>query len=193
MTALQITVVAILDHATDFEWTVQGFGMLRLYIKDFGRLHIWDSALRYPDVSMVHNHSWDLQSTIVSGEVVNTRYKRIWTGDRYHGHRIVCGVTFDGTVEANLGTVNLSPELVETLGPGQNYKQEAHEIHRTDAADGTVTIMKRQLEDVAGQADIYWPYGTKWGSAKPRIATTEEITNTADRALVLLDSKSAAA
>ena len=66
--------VGILDNASSYKWSVQGFGMLRLYIRKVGRLHIWDNELRYPGVSVIHNHSWDLESTIIVGAIRNTRY-----------------------------------------------------------------------------------------------------------------------
>jgi hypothetical protein len=61
------------------KWTVQGFGMIRTYIpgpvydKQF-RLNVWDSRLRVPNVSVMHDHPWDMTSWIISGLMINTRY-----------------------------------------------------------------------------------------------------------------------
>ncbi len=178
---LRIAVLGILDNAAAYQWSVQGFGLLRLYIRDVGRLHIWDSALRAPNVSMVHNHSWDLHSTVIAGRLVNTRYKLVegYGGDLYHGRRLVTGY-HTRTVSA-LDDIQLAG-IGETYGPGDTYSQLANEIHRTDADDGTVTLMLRQ-EDENGQADVYWPAGTEWGTAKPRAATPEEVSATVTKAL----------
>lgn len=187
-TPLQVLTLAILDNQLAYQWSVQGFGVLRLYIRDVGRLHIWDSALRYPGVSMIHNHSWDLRSTIIFGCLVNTRYTTIppegyvpWPRpERYEGKRLITGYQTRDVVK--LEPVTLYPDVVETFRSGDEYAQKAHEIHRTDAFDGTVTLMLRK-EDENGQADVYWPAGTEWGTAKPRPATLEEIKSTVERAL----------
>jgi hypothetical protein len=67
---------AILEHAQDFTWTVQGMGFMRLHLAGHCWLHVWDSRLRVPGVSMIHDHlQWGLESTILSGSLVNRRYQ----------------------------------------------------------------------------------------------------------------------
>jgi hypothetical protein len=182
--ALRLAVIQILDHALDYEWSVQGFGMLRLYIRKIGRLHIWDDHLRYPNVSMIHNHSWDLRSTVVCGALANARYSRDDViGRPYKTHRMITGyncVTVSPVVD-----VRLLDHPIERYQPGDDYAQRAHEIHETLAKNGTVTIMQRN-EDDNGQADIFWPADCTWGTAKPRAATQAEIQSTVERALGLL-------
>jgi hypothetical protein len=154
ITALRLATICILDNAlsevnsgrTGFhgnEWSVQGFGMLRLYIRTIGRLHIWDSALRYPNVSMIHNHSWDLKSTVVAGCIRNTRFTREpLMGRKYVGQRLVTG--YNTRMVTPIEDVRLLDWPAETYLPGDVYAQRAAEIHRTDATDGTVTIMARR-------------------------------------------------
>lgn len=184
MTPLQTTTLAILDNAHSFKWSVQGFGMLRLYIRDFGRLHIWDDLLRYPGVSMVHNHSWDLQSVVVSGHLINTRFQIVKKdhplGRPYEGKRLVTG--YNTKDVQSLGTVDLYQYPLEDYFSGDTYRQVASEIHRTDAENGTITLMHRK-DDVNGQADVYWPAGTEWGTAQPREAMPGEIQIVVDRAI----------
>lgn len=169
---LQLAVVAILEKAKHYEWSVQGFGMLRLYIRNIGRLHIWDSRLEYPGVSKIHNHSWDLRSTIVFGELTNTVFGEHSRGVLFSGKRLVTGYqTRD--VQA-LPDTKLAIIDQQTFTPGDAYAQAASKIHRSDAVDGTVTLMERN-EDENGQADVYWLHGTEWGTAKPREATVAEI------------------
>lgn len=191
LTALQLATLAIVDEPLKFQWSVQGFGVLRLFIKDVGRLHIWDRALRYPGVSLIHNHSWNLESTIVAGELCNTRYveSRPATGlaltlDMPATHwkrRLLTGYQSKMT-EAPAEMVNLRRRHSEFYRPGDVYSQRADEIHQTDALDGTITIMRRD-EDVNGHADVYWPLGTEWGTAIPRRATPAEVAQTTQRAL----------
>jgi hypothetical protein len=173
---LQLAVLHILDHAGQYDWSVQGFGMLRLYIRKIGRLHIWDDRLRYPGVSMIHTHSWDLRSTIVSGNVRNTRFEEMDViGLPYHKQRLVTG--FQAHMVSEAKTVRLLNHPAEWYEPGDVYRQAGHEIHLTDAANGTITLMERR-EDENGEADIYWPLGESWGTATPKVATLKEILDT---------------
>lgn len=194
---LRLAVVQILDaavgqidheHSLYGNWSVQGMGLLRLYIRDLGRLHIWDDALRYPNVSMIHTHSWDLVSTIVCGQLSNFRYKEAVPSGYslpYKKQTIVCG--YNTRSASHVVDTHLVGDQIETLNPGDLYRQRATEIHQTLARNGTVTIMERR-EDGEGQADVYWPSDCSWGDAKPRLATLDEIRASCERALELLET-----
>ena len=103
-TALRLAVLPILQNWEYFDWSVQGFGVLRLYINEplrkaglkqrsIGRLHIWDTALRFPGVSLIHNHSWDLKSTVVCGSLRNERFEvtPVHLGVPYMRQRLLTG------------------------------------------------------------------------------------------------------
>lgn len=193
---LQLAVMSILDHATAFKWSLQGMGLLRLYVRDIGRIHIWDETLRFPHVSMIHNHSWDLKSTIVGGVLTNRKYvpvdmpfdvpanaNRANHCAKYHTKLFITG--YEGRPVDEQKDVWLTPLSPETFVPGTFYIQSAHEIHETDAVDGTVTILERQ-DDAEGHANIYWPAGTEWGTAVPRPATDAEIIQGVKKALEFL-------
>lgn len=183
---LRLLTLQVLDHAEKFSWSVQGFGVLRLYVRKVGRLHIWDDELRYPDVSMIHNHSWDLRSTVICGGLKNYRFlEDDLLGRPFWKQRLLTG--FDSKmVQSSPVLVKLDLQPIEHYGPGDVYRQAAHEIHRTEAENGTVTLMERR-EDSEGLADVYWPKGCTWGSAKPRPATTTEVARTVAKALRLLE------
>lgn len=189
--ALQLAIIQILDGAVGQldhglplygDWSVQGFGVLRLFIRKIGRLHIWTQDLRAPGVSMTHNHSWNLASTIVAGELRNTKFADFGpapsVGDLgrdlmlYNHMRLLTG--YESRPLSNPEVVILREYPGQVYRAGDTYVQAAEEIHRTDALDGTVTLMARN-EDTNGEADVYWPLGTEWGSAKPRPATPAEI------------------
>ena len=61
----------ILDHPADDGWTLQGLGMLRLYLTPTLRLHVWDSRYAVEGVSTMHNHSWHFSLYVVAGEIQN--------------------------------------------------------------------------------------------------------------------------
>jgi hypothetical protein len=178
MTTMQLAVLAILDNAEAYEWSVQGFGVLRLYIRKVGRLHVWDSELRYPGVSMIHTHSWDLASTIIFGKLRNTRFVEGLVGDRFYKHRLLTG--YQSKVLTPPSIVQLNAQPTECMQAGDLYVQKSHEIHLSDPDDGCVTLMQRR-EDENGEADVYWPVGEKWGTAIPRKATPEEVTRVIGR------------
>jgi len=175
MSPLQIAVRTILEQPLAYEWSVQGFGLLRLYMRNDARLHIWDKRLRYQNVSMIHNHSWWLHSTVVVGELRNRRYVRTGLGDdtAMWCKRLVTGYSTRDVSEPKL--VLMRALDVEFYRPGDAYLQAPNVVHETDADDSTVTLMKRNETEGDGQADVYWPADGKWGTAKPRPASTDEI------------------
>jgi hypothetical protein len=71
----QTLVRNILEHAADYPWRVQNIGVLGLWLDDRReyRLNVWnpDGALDDPPV---HDHPFDFTSTVIVGELVNTRY-----------------------------------------------------------------------------------------------------------------------
>ena len=73
--ALRAVVKTMLMYPHAFEWSVQGFGMLRAYFdKDkVYRLNIWDHDLAVPNVSVIHDHPWSFTSWIINGEATNTK------------------------------------------------------------------------------------------------------------------------
>lgn len=78
-------VLDLLKHPEGLPWTIQGFGMLRLYITDdqIWRLHIWDTEeMAVEDVTRTHDHPWDFDSRILSGELRNLRFENVVSGTR---------------------------------------------------------------------------------------------------------------
>lgn len=173
-----------LKHPENFKWQVQGLGMLRTYLREDWRLHIWDKSVRIPDVSPLHEHPWDLHSTIVAGTLYNTRYKPMATASRltqlYNGAVIKCGE--GACVLTDVQPYNLYAQLSEVYYDGQAYTQTKDEIHKTDAEDGTVTLVYRTFYPERDKARVYWTVGD-FVSAEPRRATSEEVERITTKAL----------
>lgn len=185
VTKLRTLVKIILSQSRAYQWTVQGLGMLRLYLGNEARLHIWDSELEYPNVSKIHNHSWrEFNSTVISGRIWNQKYVIDPSGSMYYRRTLVCGMNHEWAGEPVL--VNLSEDIPEIIDPGENYSQVADEIHETEAIPGTVTLMYREYDGPKGTADVFWPVDTEWGTAEPRAATEAEVIRTVNKALELL-------
>jgi hypothetical protein len=170
--ALQLATLALLDHGLK-DLSVQGFGMLRFYIRDVGRVHIWDSRLRYPGVSLIHTHAWDLRSTVVSGRIINQRFREGVIGERFHKKTIVTG--YNTRNASPIESVYLLREPREIYLAGETYQQAGHEIHQTEPNDSTITIMERSDAGPDHTADVYWPAGTEWGNAQPRRVALDEV------------------
>jgi hypothetical protein len=169
-------VLAVLEHWQNYEWTVQGFGMVRTKLGKDGRIHIWDSRLRTPLVSDVHEHPWPLHSTIISGELINQRFQRVEVASDeqsdegklpYYVQDLRTG---EGghLVEDTCAACFLVAEEPEFYLPGESYSQAPREIHRTQAQDGTVTLLERPMGSPLEETRVYWPQGLQWVSAEPR-------------------------
>lgn len=166
-------------------WSRQGLGMLRLYLdpERVYRLHVWDSCLRNPDVSPMHTHPWDLESTIIAGVYQQRRYKvpRLVDLGRsdirtatFNKVRIQCG---EGACTKEEPTkVELQLCDVETVLEGQTYTQSKDEIHESFPLNGTVTLTRRTFHPDREHADIYWPGNGPWIDAKPEIVPADSPT-----------------
>lgn len=170
----------VLAHASDYVWTVQGFGMMRTYLDEGKRfrLNVYHSALRVENVSDVHNHPWHFQSLIVAGELRNIPY---FEDDPFSGqsvgHNCVRIKTGEGGGPVGkMDRVWLTARKARTYLPGQTYYQAAPDLHRVEYIDGTVTIndrVKLCAEDMQ-EALVCWRDGN-WVNAEPRPAHSAEI------------------
>lgn len=163
----------ILENAEKFQWSLQGLGMLRLYLPGDARLHVWDTRFAFPGASPVHDHlQWGLTSTILSGRLTNYRYRE-GSGEEFHWARFKAG--YNAKQLHAPETTLLERQPAEIYRPGDSYSQAPNEIHETQADWGTVTLMQKRPTADGETARIFWPAGTVWGSAEPRAATPEEV------------------
>ena len=175
---------SVLERAASFQWTVQGFGMLRTKLADVGRIHIWDSRLRVPLVSDIHAHPWSLRSHIVSGELLNQRFSEAGGSKGYLPYmRSIIATGEGGGLVGQPREVWLAAHETEFYTAGSTYDQRAEEIHRSIPIDGTVTVLERQMGPPLEETLVYWPRGTNWVSAEPRPATAAEVARSVQYAL----------
>lgn len=180
---------AILENSHLFEWSLQGFGMLRAYLTRTVRLHLWDSEFMVPNVSTIHDHPWNFTSVVLAGRMVNQIYRRKLhygrTGDpKPATHRtmeIQCGE--GGCALGDANDMVLLPRPSRLYKPGARYDQLKHEIHESLPTDGTLTLVVRDFDGDPDRANVFWPIGEEWVSAEPRPATREEIDAACARSL----------
>lgn len=170
----------ILRNAGLFRWELQGFGMLRCYLPGDTRLQVWDRTFAVPNVTSIHDHPWHFDSLIVAGELENERFTECkpWAKDPVATHMkrsIVPGIGLRRAGSGEDEPVRLVPKAgaPERYTAGMVYRQRADEIHESRPARGTVTVITRERVG-ADVARSYYPAGTEWVSAEPRLATAAE-------------------
>lgn len=174
----------ILRHPLGFAWSVQGLGMMRIYLSESVRLHIWDSSLKVPGVSAIHSHPWDLKSAVVAGHYKQHRYVDSYS--RGAEQELQCATIKCGEqacVIADPVPVRLYEQPLEVYRAGESYGQTKDEIHLSVPEDGTVTLVTRTFHADRDHACVYWRGKGAWVDAKPRSATDEEIVAITTRSL----------
>ncbi len=168
------TLIEILTNPLEHEWSVQGLGMMRTYLNEEQRLHIWHSALQTPDASLVHDHPWHFTSKVLLGRINQYRYIRDNAfGTPWQEQLITCGE--GGGIDGKPSTVKLRKGEKESYSEGDVYRQEAHEIHASFPIDNTVTIITREYKKDLDHACVFFPLSLEFVSAEPRPASRAEI------------------
>lgn len=179
---------AILLRAVAFDgWSLQGFGMFRLYLSKSVRLHVWDDRFRTEKVTTIHSHPWHFRSTVIAGKMTDRLYEVTSFGFKsptHHRQQIVCGPGGGATGAQEDVHVELLQEI--TIEPGASYSLTAEAFHESIPEPGTVTIIEREFLPDTEHAYVCIPYGEKWISAEPRKATMREVEAMAERALARL-------
>lgn len=185
----RLLVENILRHPTEFDWSVQGLGMMRLYLSQEVRLHIWDSALKVCGVSPIHNHPWNLDSMVIAGRYKQHRFKYVAPNVdeklamELNVAEIKCGENAE--VVGEITKVKMIEDYLEIYSEGQVYSQAAAEVHLSVPDDGTVTLVKRTFKEDREHAKVFWRGRGGWVDAKPRKATPDEVLSVTKRSLEL--------
>lgn len=173
---LALTIIkASAENPEAFDWSLQGFGMLRLYLSRAIRLHVWAPAFAVKDVTTIHTHPWHFRSTVLLGAMTDRLYEEIAAKPVTHRRvRIVCG--------PGGGAVNEEPEPMSlrllqevTLRGGQSYGLTANAIHESIPEPWTVTVIEREFLEDTEHACVFVKADRGWVSAEPRKATPEEV------------------
>lgn len=169
----------VMENPFDYEWELQGFGMLRTYIDKNTRLQIWLKDFIVPDVTDIHTHPWDFQSFIYQGQITNFIFKEYALEDQLSGEwfqsdrcLILTGVT---AFVKEKTPIILKPLDKVGYSRGDIYFHGKDVPHRIDFIDGTITILTKSNIHEDSLAYSYVQNGGEWVSAAPRLATKEEI------------------
>src|SRR3954449_153069 len=129
----QALVRTILEHAEGHPWRMVDIGLLGLRLDDRRRyrLHVWGPGCSVGDPA-IHDHPYDFTSTVVVGELVNTRYVDDPAGDEYVRERYTAGNEDDRRTD----TVRLTG-FAQVLRAGDRYQQFSYELHGSRQLPGT--------------------------------------------------------
>lgn len=174
----QALVRTILEHPLGHPWRLQGIGLLALRLDGLRRhrLHVWDPDVCEGDPP-IHDHPYDFTSTVVVGELANTRYVEDPAGDEYRRERYTPG----DERERRTDLVRLVGTST-TIRAGHRYHQVAGELHDSRQTPGTVTIIECRWQDRPELTVCLRP-GAPWVSGEARLATPAEITRITGAAL----------
>lgn len=169
----------ILNHAEEYPWKLQEIGLLGLRLDDHRefRLHVWDPSFnRAEDEPAIHDHPYDFTSTIIAGEMTNTRYEENPGGVEFTRFR------FAPSDESNRAedSVRLSGTTT-TYAEGGCYRQSAQELHDSRQQPGTVSIIRCRFRDITRLTVCR--NGGEWVSGQSRPATFEEVKEITGKAL----------
>jgi hypothetical protein len=178
----QALVRTILEHPADHPWRMQEIGLLGLRLDDRRehRLHVWD-----PDhavvASPVHDHPYDFTSTVVVGEMTNTRYEEDPEGTEHRR------VRYSPADEHSRRTDSVRLSGTPTAyGAGDEYAQHARELHASAQLPGTVTIIRMAFRPVS-ELTVCTLGDAPWVSGEARPATADEVQRCAAAALARFD------
>lgn len=177
----------VMENPFDYEWELQGFGMLRTYIDKDTRLQIWLKEFIVPNVTDVHTHPWDFTSYIYQGRVTNYSFHESSTQrpylDRYEEYDRCLILTGEKAFVHEKTKVFLQMCNTDIFTKGKIYKHRRDVPHRIRFTDGTITILTKSNIQEHNLAYSYVKgIDNEWVSAAPRPATKEEIQTFIDAA-----------
>lgn len=171
-------IVDILDRPFKLQWRAHGIGFIKAYLDDAKtrRINVYHKMFLTPNISLHHDHPWELRSTIYAGELTNVRYDYVSPGDENTGELYTMGTLcchpFDGIGQV-VHDVVLRARGEEVYAPYSRYRQLPNEVHATTAIDGTVTVLERGPPSADNTARIFWPEGTEWVDATRELGPGE--------------------
>jgi hypothetical protein len=170
LSGMQALVHAILRHPDDHAWRMQEIGLLGLRLDDRReyRMHLWDPTHMTGDPP-VHDHPYDFTSTVVVGEMTNTRYEVDPLGVEHR--RIRYSPTDEDSRRSDAVRLSGTPTVYEA---GDEYAHQAHELHASAQLPGTVTIIRMAFRPMS-ELTVCTVGDVPWVSGQARAATTDEV------------------
>ena len=157
---------------------MQEIGLLGLRLDDQReyRLHVWDPSASAGEPP-IHDHPYDFTSTVIAGEMTNTRYREDPLGTEY----IRVRYTLPNDDDRRTDTIRLSG-MATTHTAGSQYHQLAHELHDSRQLPGTVTLIRMTFKTDVSELTVCNREAVDWVSGRSHpaaLADVKRITATA--------------
>jgi hypothetical protein len=165
------------DDVYELDWSLQGFGMLRLKYGSM-RVHVWCHELaNHIPPHDIHTHPWSFESYIISGSLREALYdfKHPEFGDKEtRAIQIVCGEGGGPNQEEPIPlALKEYREVMHRAGTA--YYRHKSQFHRVMFTNGAVSVIHRNNSDDQGHAWVIVPEGEEFKSAEPRKPTRLEL------------------
>lgn len=141
-----------------------GFLQLDLDTSKLTRLHIWDVSLPRQDVqTAMHDHEFNLESTVYLGCLINKRFKldKVEAGDG--GYKKWTVMREPGSEETRLieseDQFAVTQITREFIYPDGSYTMQATEFHESDNIGRTLTVMRKFGYQAGHSASVLVPVG----------------------------------
>lgn len=140
-----------------------GLGFIQLKLNDTERLHFYPELPGYKAFvgpEEIHDHRYDFTSHVLKGSVINTTYDYV---SRRDGEMIMTAVSCDPSNEIE-DMPEVMVDVYQTgksfLNVGSKYEIKKGAFH-TFEGHGAITLLERNLDNVASLARVIRPIGAK--------------------------------
>jgi hypothetical protein len=131
--------------ATNFEPRFHGNGFVQIYLNANQRLHVWTPELPVVEGNnaTIHDHIWNLQSTVLSGRIGHRTYKKV-NGRTHDLYEIDQARVRNNQPDPFKWSAQCSFNLTGdyTLVEGTDYMFSAGEFHESNAVQAATLITK---------------------------------------------------
>jgi len=138
-----IDVKRVLEEYKNYDWIIQGAGLLRTYLDGEGafRLHLWSPDIKIPGLEYIHTHRWDFVSRVIAGKLTNVHY-----ADHPHpdGEFVKEAITPDGVVIGFPERCRLERYARRTHNAGDQYYEQAEVVHTVRLTEKCITVIHRR-------------------------------------------------
>lgn len=157
----------VVESLDRLRWRHHGAGMIQGYVTPFLRVHVWHPSLLLPgmlDAGVIHDHRFDLESTLLVGSMVNREYITSTDGGtEFDLYEVNCGMAKNGDDPVQIGQTRADAVSVR-VHEGECYTFPRGYFHMSipqhDEDEVVVSLMMKTNEQDA-KAKLLAPVGMK--------------------------------
>lgn len=151
----------VLQSLRSVHWRHHGAGMLQAYLAPGLRAHIWHRSLRLPGAAVIHDHRFNLQSTVLLGRLNN---KEVWADSRagtffHEVYEVENTCNERGAPPQLVGPFGWSTSFDEPLQAGDRYWITKRVFHATELQSELAVTLVAKRDEGDGRPRILVPRG----------------------------------